>query len=166
MNTTSHKLRAVADAIEFEPCMYDQRVYGEDRFSDHEGFIVKLGTDFPHAGTGECGTPCCIAGWAITLFGDPDDTYKTEQQEMASVDTYAAKILGLPFPNHWASHPLFVGVWPRKWFDPERRINPPGELPTFGSSVNEYYDTPGAEQAVMVLRKIANELEEENGSLG
>ena len=98
----------IADAIEAAPEEFDQAAWG----------------------TG-CGTPRCVAGWAITLCEDPD--YCTGED----VADGAREVLGL---TQYQRHNLFAANWPDWWVHGVFRGG---------------YIQPTAEQAAYVLRELA-----------
>ena len=150
----------IADVIEAYPEMYNQGDYGDQCFvEDVDAFA------------NGCGTPACIAGWAIHLFGeDIDERAGITGYNPAS---YAAELLGVN-GNRRLYTDLFEAYWPEYW----REVSSPEDIllhSSFDEGVFEslleehtYYDeyddstylnmiVPDAEDAIHVLRVLGGE---------
>ena len=154
------RLLKIADVIEAYPRMYNQGDYGDQCFVEDVDEFVD-----------DCGTPACIAGWAIYLFGeDIDEGSKYTWYNPAS---YAAELLGIN-NNRQLYTDLFEAYWPEYW----REVSSPEDIllhsspdmEDFDSLLEEhgYYDeydnstylnmiVPDAEDAIHVLRVLGGE---------
>ena len=111
------RLLAVAEAIEKEPSLYDQREWGAPW----------------------CGTPGCIAGWAVALFSDDNDR-AARIAHVFSIKEAALHSLGMRADQ---KYPLFNSRWPASWLPDHDN----------GSYSSEFF-TPTARDAQRVLHKI------------
>ena len=68
-----------------------------------------------------CGTPACIAGWAIHLFGE--DVEERAKSTGYSPASYAAELLGINGNRQFYTD-LFEAYWPEYW----REANSPEEI--------------------------------------
>ena len=104
VGTEQHRLREtdmnasafnrIADVIEQHPDLYDQGEFGN-------GLLVDA-----LDGNEECNTPCCIAGFAVALYGAGEDPE-------TPTEVTARKVLEL---TDGESDALFDFKWPRHWF--------------------------------------------------
>ena len=137
-------IRFVADMIELNQNMYDQGVWGS---SDECTEI---------AGTGiSCGTPACIAGFAVQFLGNPNEYEENVDYTGGgwshATPNYATYLFGLD--DDWSSS-LFESYWNSQWLKD-------GELkPLFGDD-DDYSFEPSDVQAVRILRRLANQFEAE-----
>ena len=153
-------LRFIADAIEMNGKMYNQGVYGI--------------CDRPElAGTGlQCGTPCCVAGFAVLLLGDKEellnecaplrDKYsKTNHINhwKLGLSIYASKLLGLS--KLWKRAVFDYPSWPEAWVDENYtdKLKLLPDRPCIGYRMVK----PNAEQAASFLRRLADQFEQEQG---
>jgi len=125
-------LQHLADAIEGQPTLYDQRSVGlvEYRLGE-EGKLVEY---LP------CETPCCVAGWTVRLTDRRANSLRLQHSSQAVLRA-AAECLGLTDPEARA---LFAARWPVGWLPPEAR--PAGAADLF---------EPTAPQAAALLRRLA-----------
>ena len=163
--TVSEKLRAIAKAIMADPEMYDQATYGNSPDFGEGWPILSLIDYFPDAGVGKCGTPGCVAGWAVALWGDKDKQYtETWDEEVFSeeFERYASELI---FGEYYdpdgtkeseAIGRIFLPSWPDKWM--EVNSNRIDLMVT-----HSYTWKPSPEQAVSVLRRLADQIEREGG---
>lgn len=153
-------LRFIADAIELNEKMYNQRDFGATPFKPEL------------AGTGlQCDTPCCIAGFTVQLLGNMDDL--VEEQVAAipivrntgrlnikeGVSRYAQKLLGLS--DNWRKSLFNCPSWPACWLDKNKT---PITSNRISITVQSEFLIPTAEQAAYVLRRLADQFEEEQGA--
>lgn len=111
--TTTDRLLAVADIIEFEPEKYDQEYYAYEQGNNHREEPDVLGV----AGLGSaCGSVCCVAGWAVHLT--------PREQIHPAHDFEEAGAIGLGLTIDCASE-LFDGENPHVFEMPEllRRLS-------------------------------------------
>ena len=123
--SSSEKLRMIGSAIEGDPDDYYQSSFGDDKEADEfYAHGETLQDSFSHAGEGVCGTPCCVAGWAIALFGDPNDIVVDDEGEVIKgIGDYALDLLGIELPISFVenrNHPLFFARWPEDWLYGEK----------------------------------------------
>ena len=153
------RLNMVADVIENNPDDFNQESYG----GGDEGFHASLripenvGGVFPHAGTGECGTPCCVAGWTITLFGNREED-ASNVISCTAIEHYAYSLLNPE--GHQAGHHLgqiFKAHWPAAWFKEGERI----ELARQRGYELITSMIPHDEEAVNLLRRLAIQIKED-----
>ena len=153
------RLNVVADAIEKDPDGFDQATYGGFPGSISTLVIPKnVGGVFPLAGSGECGSPACIAGWAIALFGDREGS-ADNVISATTIEHYAYELLNSG--SHRAGHHLgriFKTHWPQAWFREEERI----ELPRQRDYDVTMEVTPDDGEAVDFLRRLATQIKEEH----
>ena len=135
-------IRFVADTIELNQNMYEQGSWGE---SDNHTKV---------AGTGmSCGTPACIAGFAVQFLGNPEE-YEDNVDYMGgsrspTTSNYATYLFGLD--GDW-SYALFESYWHSQWLED-------GELkPLSGDGDANSFEPSGAD-AVRILRRLADQFE-------
>lgn len=151
-------IRFIASCIQHYPDNYYQGSWGSSEFN------AKL------AGVGPaCGTPCCIAGFAVQFIGSPKGyisigglLISEKGRALYPVSTYASKLLGLTYG--WYSI-LFSERWPNCWLDEdiplpvdlsdEQGINM--VLNVRMGAILSFRPTP--EQAVFVLNRLADHFE-------
>ena len=108
----------IADAIEKSPGLYDQGTYGDG------------------ADPRECGTPCCIAGWAVAL---------SSRKSGETISRQMSRSLGISHIGLDAG--LFAGEWPREWF--------------LRAGINDIGNAPGripvASEAAAILREMVKD---------
>ena len=119
MNLNTELLLKVADAIEEHPDLYDQSSYG--RMKDPL----------------KCGTPCCVAGWALALS---PGGFRGVGIDVDDISLLAGVRLGLGFLGRGE---LFCDIWPENWFIAAGCYGKP--VPC----------TPSPEEAVKILRAMA-----------
>ena len=163
-------LRFIADAVEKNGDHYVQFGWGAG--------IHKLDA----AGSGvSCGTPACVAGFAVQFLGNPKDYevwFKNDRDNRFSMIGYAQDLLGLP--EEWTDAIFRNGEWPLHWvYEPKHRFWDNWEsynrekfvssklypIPR-GRSVNydtEGVRTPNHKQAATFLRRLADQFEAEQG---
>lgn len=122
--------RKVADAIEKEPDNYRQSAFGLCYLGDVKARIEP------------CKTACCVAGWAAHI----EEPGKGFNFNTDLID-FAQERLEL---TEEESDELFEGHWPIEWFeatglDPRREGHQPWRA------------TPSAEEAAVILRRMADE---------
>ena len=143
--------RFVADAI----------LQYHDKF-DHGAWGAALGTmGTSVAGSGTlCGTPACVAGFAVQYLGKRDQWEKLRNASSSyyCVSEYALYLMKLD--GKWGDS-LFYS-WPRKWLNPEIAITVT-ETPIGDREEDEDDDFfwPNAEEAHHVLHRLADQFEEE-----
>ena len=167
--TVSEKLRAIAKAIMAEPEMYNQASYGnreDSALGKREDLaIYNLLDFFPDTGTGRCGTPGCVAGWAVALFGNRSIKYESPWSEEFFSDEferYASELIFGRFHDSEGTDEsdavsrIFLPSWPDKWLDEgSDRIDLRGQF--------SYRWKPTTKQAASVLCKLADQIEREGG---
>ena len=158
-------LRFVADAIEANQLAYAQWAWGASVRNSEV------------AGTGvSCGTPACVAGFAVQFLGHPEVCKAKFEIGGDSISTimmsYAGHLLGLP--KEWARAIFRHGEWPLHWvYEPEhefwdscsdrtKRISPSTKL-RIGSYFSGIVRTPDPYQAATFLRRLADQFEAEQG---
>ena len=121
-----HLLRKIRDAIEMEPDIYDQSVYGHSAGRENIDDVIYLRLN--------CKTPGCIAGHAVAIegFGVYGD-----------IDSDAQIHLGLTDRQNGA---LFNTTWETSWLDDVESPLPDN------SEVDVFW--PTATNAVKVLNRL------------
>ena len=117
-------MRKIADEIESHPLDYDQSEYGSG------------------ADPRDCGSACCVAGWARVLskFSDIQGLDRFIVQRKIHHD--AKEALGL---DEQEAGCLFEESWPWAWYD---RI---------GIDTKVAFHIPSAREAAMIFRGMAND---------
>jgi len=124
-------LHRIADRIEAHPAQYDQATFGLQPDRTVSGPAHRT-----------CKAPCCVAGWACLLSGDPDAFYCETTEE---VGDHAAALLGLT-PRQ--KDRLFDSLWSTEWMAADE------DLLDYEAYDGEYF-RPTAAQAADVLRRLA-----------
>ena len=115
------RFREVADLIRKHPTLYDQ---------------THAGVTDPR----ECGTACCVLGWAAALNKD----YNWSQM-FADVQDSGAQYLGIEYVK---SESIFEAEWPLEWW-PRAGLNK-RRLDIYS------VDIPTAEDAAVILEAMAD----------
>ena len=150
MKPNTAGLRFIASCIDQYPDNFLQSHWGESEY------------DADVAGSGvSCGTPCCIAGFAVQFLGSEEGYRKCtpNNKRLLPTGTYARHLLGLNPPWELA---LFFERWPNAWLT-SKKIDP-----TDSSNVNSMMSwedafTPTPKDAAIILRRLADQFEEEFG---
>lgn len=148
MKVNVNGIRFIADTIELHEEMYDQDTFGETQ------------TNYEVAGTGvSCGTSCCVAGFVVQFLGEPLGLRKYQREcPVDKIDkqtwNYARELLSLPM--EWADAIFNLMAWPKHWVDPHYKY----EI-TVDYQGNEGEVYPSAEDAVIFLRRLADQFESE-----
>ena len=137
-------IRFVADMIELHQNMYHQGMWGD---SDENIEI---------AGTGiSCGTPACIAGFAVQFLGNREEYEKNCDYADGSwshiTPNYATYLFGLD--DNW-SDCLFEHFWHSQWLED-------GKLEPLAGDDDDNSFQPSYIDAVRILRRLADQFEEE-----
>ena len=168
MQGNVQSMRNVADMIERNSNMYNQVVWGDANYSAD---VAGQGIDH------NCGTPACIAGFAIQYAGEKNafmeviesNGYVNESTRgKGDVDSstwgksiieYGLHILGLE--NNKDNAKLFSTHWPEEWLDESKPIRLEDGLTIEHESRPPNAFIPSSEDAVSVLRRLAYQIEVE-----
>ena len=149
MNPNTKRIREVADNILRYGDLYNQGTYGET-FSDEN--LSYINDAYMQAGVGihNCGTPACIAGFAVQLFGEPEE-YRQVSPDTANTPMYARQLLGLDID--WTRYLFYY--WPAHWFNKDSE-----ELsPSMTSADEPPTIMPDARQAHQILYRLADQFD-------